>query len=100
VFKDHHSDIKFPIINFFAKDDYIVSENTVNLLMELFPNSDKKIVELNPKDHGCDNIKHSLMFRNHIVNFGLFLSWKWQFNEKIFFCYNFPCIYSSSSEYR
>lgn len=63
VFKDHHNDIKFPIINFFAKDDYIVSENTVNLLMELFPNSDKKIVELNPKDHGCDNIKHSLMFR-------------------------------------
>jgi len=63
IFHDFHSDIQCSITAIWADDDEIATKRNVNELLSLYPNADKKMIELNPKNLGYKSIGHMLLFK-------------------------------------
>ncbi|NUF85679.1 alpha/beta hydrolase family protein, partial [Acinetobacter seifertii] len=60
IFHDFHSEIQCSITAIWADDDEIATKCNVKELLSLYPNANKKMIELNPKDLGYKSIGHML----------------------------------------
>lgn len=63
IFEDYHQQIQCPITSFWATDDEIATHTNVKDLLRLYPNAERKLIELNPQQLGYKQIGHMLMFK-------------------------------------
>lgn len=65
---DYHQQVSCPITAIFSSDDQIATPHNVKDLLELYPNAQTSMFELNPEDYQHSQIGHMLMFKKSHQN--------------------------------